>query len=72
MDVGLESVATWLTEANKFRTYTIIIPGSHEKHKKRQQERKESLLRSKKKIEKTELEKWSDHKRIEKLNVRNY
>lgn len=66
VDIGLESVATWLTEANKFRTYTIIIPGSHEKHKKRQQERKESLLDAKRRL-KNELEKWSDHKRIEKL-----
>lgn len=66
VDFGIETVTKWLTAANKFRTYTIIIPGSKQKHKQIQQECRKELLEAKRKL-KYELERWSDHKQIENL-----
>ncbi|CUM49286.1 uncharacterized protein AC631_04429 [Debaryomyces fabryi] len=66
VDFGIENVTKWLTAANKFRTYTIIIPGSKEKHKQMQQECRKGLLEAKRRL-KNELERWSDHKHIENL-----
>lgn len=70
---GLASIINWLTAANEFRVYSVVIPGSYMKHKKLQAECHESLLATKQNINDA-VAKFADFTKIEEIlrkEVRN-